>query len=76
MGSGNPAAVCLLEEDLPDSLKQQIAAEMNISETAFVTRTTSGPGDFTTGSLFNLRWFTPTTEVTQQKKRIQYFAVY
>jgi predicted PhzF superfamily epimerase YddE/YHI9 len=35
--SGNPAAVCLLEDDIPDQLKQQIAAEMNISETAFLT---------------------------------------
>ena len=36
--SGNPAAVCLLEDDISDQLKQQIAAEMNISETAFLTR--------------------------------------
>jgi predicted PhzF superfamily epimerase YddE/YHI9 len=35
--SGNPAAVCLLEDDISDQLKQQIAAEMNISETAFLT---------------------------------------
>ena len=33
---GNPAAVVVLEEDIPDTLKQSIAAEMNISETAFV----------------------------------------
>jgi hypothetical protein len=37
--SGNPAAVCLLEDDISDQLKQQIAAEMNISETAFLTTT-------------------------------------
>ena len=36
--SGNPAAVCLLEDDISDQLKQQIAVEMNISETAFLTR--------------------------------------
>jgi predicted PhzF superfamily epimerase YddE/YHI9 len=40
--SGNPAAVCLLEEDISDQLKQQIAAEMNISETAFLTTTAAG----------------------------------
>jgi hypothetical protein len=40
--SGNPAAVCLLEDDISDQLKQQIAAEMNISETAFLTTTAAG----------------------------------
>ena len=33
---GNPAAVCLLEKDIADTTKQKIAAEMNLSETAFV----------------------------------------
>ena len=33
---GNPAAVCLLEQDISDEDKQKIAAEMNLSETAFV----------------------------------------
>ncbi len=33
---GNPAAVCLLEKDIGDDLKQSIASEMNLSETAFV----------------------------------------
>ena len=33
---GNPAAVCLLDSDIGDDLKQKIAAEMNLSETAFV----------------------------------------
>ena len=36
--SGNPAAVMLLQDDIHDSIKQKIAAEMNISETAFVTK--------------------------------------
>jgi hypothetical protein len=36
ISGGNPAAVCLLEEDLPDSTKQKLAMEMNLSETAFV----------------------------------------
>ncbi|XP_056326527.1 phenazine biosynthesis-like domain-containing protein isoform X2 [Danio aesculapii] len=35
---GNPAAVCLLENDLQDDIKQSIAAEMNLSETAFITK--------------------------------------
>ena len=34
--AGNPAAVCLLSDDITDDLKQQIATEMNLSETAFV----------------------------------------
>ena len=38
---GNPAAVCLLEDDLHDSQKQLIATEMNISETCYVTKVTS-----------------------------------
>lgn len=64
--AGNPAAVCLLSDDIADELKQQIAAEMNLSETAFVIprESTKGEGDpFATGSRFGLRWFTPTTEV-------------
>ena len=36
--TGNPAAVCPLEEDISDSLKQSIAKEMNISETCFITK--------------------------------------
>jgi predicted PhzF superfamily epimerase YddE/YHI9 len=51
---GNPAAVCLLETELPDDRLQAIAAEMNLSETAFVLRRADG---------FGLRWFTPTQEV-------------
>ncbi|GAA6220122.1 phenazine biosynthesis-like domain-containing protein isoform X2 [Lates japonicus] len=59
---GNPAAICPLVHELTDDLYQKIAAEMNLSETAFITRI--NPSDcFTTGSRFRLRWFTPTTEV-------------
>ena len=36
--SGNPAAVCILENEISDGVMQQIAAEMNLSETAFVRR--------------------------------------
>ncbi|XP_078107017.1 phenazine biosynthesis-like domain-containing protein isoform X2 [Sander vitreus] len=59
---GNPAAICPLMHELSDYLYQRIAAEMNLSETAFITRI--NPSDnFTTGSRFRLRWFTPTNEV-------------
>lgn len=52
--SGNPAAVCPLDSWLPDHLLQSIAAENNLSETAFFVPQ---------GSDFSLRWFTPTKEV-------------
>jgi len=51
---GNPAAVCLLDERADDAWMQSLAAEMNLSETAFVVPD---------GEYFELRWFTPTTEV-------------
>jgi PhzF family phenazine biosynthesis protein len=51
---GNPAAVCPLDVWLPDTTLQQIAAENNLSETAYVVRN---------GEVFELRWFTPTVEV-------------
>jgi len=54
--SGNPAAVCLLEEPLPPESMQSIAAEMNLSETAFVQ-----PPD--SAGLRKLQWFTPAVEV-------------
>lgn len=54
---GNPAAVCPLEEWLPDATLQAIAAENNLSETAFFV---PSPG---AGADFQLRWFTPTVEV-------------
>ncbi|XP_075880312.1 phenazine biosynthesis-like domain-containing protein 1 [Nelusetta ayraudi] len=59
---GNPAAVCPLKLELNDDLYQRIAAEMNLSETAFITKINSSD-NFTTASRFRLRWFTPTTEV-------------
>jgi predicted PhzF superfamily epimerase YddE/YHI9 len=52
--SGNPAAVCPLEAWLPDSVMQAIAAENNLSETAFFVPD---------GEAWSLRWFTPVTEV-------------
>lgn len=52
--AGNPAAVCLLTEARPARWMQSVAAEMNLSETAFVRPTERG---------FSLRWFTPAVEV-------------
>ncbi len=54
---GNPAAVCLLEEWMPDELLQKIAAENNLSETAYIVRSAEPDSDY------HIRWFTPTTEV-------------
>ncbi|XP_045030352.1 phenazine biosynthesis-like domain-containing protein isoform X2 [Daphnia magna] len=61
--SGNPAAVCCLENDIPDTLKSKIAAEMNLSETAFATIDTDGSETFEKSTKFGLRWFTPSHEV-------------
>uniref|UniRef100_A0A8C8Z6L6 Phenazine biosynthesis-like domain-containing protein n=1 Tax=Prolemur simus TaxID=1328070 RepID=A0A8C8Z6L6_PROSS len=59
---GNPAAVCLLENKLDEDLHQQIAREMNLSETAFI-RKLHPTDNFTESSCFGLRWFTPASEV-------------
>ncbi|KAK2990510.1 hypothetical protein RJ640_019790 [Escallonia rubra] len=63
---GNPAAVCLLEEERDEEWLLAVAAEFNISETCYLTRITgpeSVPHDSPTPR-FRLRWFTPVTEVT------------
>ncbi|MBB6217184.1 PhzF family phenazine biosynthesis protein [Anaerosolibacter carboniphilus] len=59
--TGNPAAVCILEESIPDESMQAIAFEMNVSETAFVIPKTHLPID--QRNVFSLRWFTPMKEV-------------
>lgn len=51
---GNPAAVCLLSVAAPETWMQRVAAEMNLSETAFLAPRDDG---------YLLRWFTPKTEV-------------
>jgi PhzF family phenazine biosynthesis protein len=51
---GNPAAVCVLPAPAEERWMQLVAAEMNLSETAFLHREEGG---------FRLRWFTPTIEV-------------
>jgi PhzF family phenazine biosynthesis protein len=52
--SGNPAAVCILPSWKAPHWLQSVAAEMNLSETAFLVKQPNG---------FDLRWFTPKTEV-------------
>jgi predicted PhzF superfamily epimerase YddE/YHI9 len=52
--AGNPAAVCLLEQPAAADWMQNVAAEMNLAETAFVCPIEGG---------FGLRWFTPAVEV-------------
>ena len=55
--TGNPAAVMPLDRWLPDELMQKIAAENNLSETAFTVPADGDEFDY------ELRWFTPTVEV-------------
>ncbi|MEA5595196.1 PhzF family phenazine biosynthesis protein [Rivularia sp. UHCC 0363] len=52
--AGNPAAVCVLPSPKDDEWMQNVAKEMNLSETAFLVKQEDG---------YSLRWFTPTTEV-------------
>jgi PhzF family phenazine biosynthesis protein len=58
---GNPAAVCVLEEQFPTRLLQSIAAEMNLSETAFFHSLEKKP--LKESKIFSLRWFTPKVEM-------------
>lgn len=51
---GNPAAVCILGSEEPDTWMRAVAAEMNLSETAFLRQE---------GEEWRLRWFTPKVEV-------------
>ena len=52
--AGNPAAVCILEKEMSDKWMQAVAADMNLSETAFLMSGKNG---------YSLRWFTPAVEV-------------
>jgi len=51
---GNPAGVCILDKWLPDNILQSIAAENNLSETAFLIKQ---------DGYYDLRWFTPSIEI-------------
>ena len=55
MFGGNPAAVTVLPEPMPDAWLQNLAMEMNLSETAFLEKREDGS--------YGLRWFTPAVEV-------------
>ena len=55
--AGNPAAVCPLESWMSDERLQAIAAENNLSETAFIVPADAADHDF------HIRWFTPAVEV-------------
>lgn len=67
--TGNPAAVVLCPAPLPDAACRALAADFNLSETGFVVpRAPAAPAGgggspFAVGTAFDLRWFTPTTEV-------------
>ena len=52
--AGNPAAVCIMEEWLPDDIMQKITLENNLSETAFAVKENEN---------YHLRWFTPGGEI-------------
>ena len=52
--AGNPAAVCLLPQPASEEWMRNIAAEMNLSETAFLVKRSDG---------YDLRWFTPSVEI-------------
>jgi PhzF family phenazine biosynthesis protein len=54
---GNPAGVCLLEKEIDEALMQSIAAELNLSETAFILASDQGETEYA------IRYFTPTVEV-------------
>jgi len=51
---GNPAGVCILEKEMPKKWMQNLAAEMNLSETAFIIKN---------GDEYNIRYFTPESEI-------------
>ncbi len=52
---GNPAAVCILQKPRDEGWRQDVAREMNLSETAFLEKRSDGS--------YTLRWFTPAVEV-------------
>jgi PhzF family phenazine biosynthesis protein len=63
--TGNPAAIVLLPEHVPDSILSAVADELQLSETAFIVP--AGPCDplahAASRDRFHLRWFTPLKEV-------------
>ncbi|KAK7822845.1 putative isomerase [Quercus suber] len=60
---GNPAAVCLLEEERDEKWLQAVAAEFNIPETCYLIRLSGSDSLDSSNPRFRLRWFTPVAEV-------------
>lgn len=60
---GNPAAVCLLEEEKDDQWLQSVASEFNVSQTCYLTPSAEVNEPTKTNPRFGLRWFTPVDEV-------------
>ncbi|KAL4654927.1 hypothetical protein ACB092_01G414900 [Castanea dentata] len=60
---GNPAAVCLLEEERDEKWLQAVAAEFNFAETCYLTRLSGSDSLDSSNPRFRLRWFTPVAEV-------------
>ncbi|KAL4654928.1 hypothetical protein ACB092_01G415000 [Castanea dentata] len=60
---GNPAVVCLLEEERDEKWLQAVAAEFNISLTCYLTRLSGSDCLDSSNPRFRLRWFTPVAEV-------------
>ncbi|KAB1204384.1 hypothetical protein CJ030_MR8G027177 [Morella rubra] len=60
---GNPAAVCLLEEERDDNWLQAVATEFNISATCYLTRPAGSEHLDSSIPRFRLRWFTPVAEL-------------
>ena len=65
---GNPAAVCILEEEREEEWLQAVAREFNFSETCYLTRASASEhvssADERSSPRFWLRWFTPVEEVS------------
>ena len=57
--TGNPAGVCVVEEDTTEAWMQSVATQLNVSETAFIRPLDHGED----GNHWAIRWFTPATEV-------------
>ena len=85
---GNPAAVCILEDDIEASVKQSIATEMNISETCFLTKS-SASGSFSLDQHFGLRhgslnskawvnvkFYSNITQITREQKILEKVGVW
>ncbi|KAF8012281.1 hypothetical protein BT93_I0423 [Corymbia citriodora subsp. variegata] len=60
---GNPAAVCILEEEREEEWLQAVAREFNFSETCYLTRASGSELAGELSPRFRLRWFTPVEEV-------------